>query len=117
MRVHRVITAAPRLVVQSALDGIVPADHIAGADFEFDRDSGEICAVTNVPAGYGKVAVLEELEAPLQISPDHTGPSSPTLAVANRAAVPALRLTACSEGGAEAARGRRARPPGARPRR
>lgn len=68
----RVISAAPRLVVQSALDGIVPSDHIAGADFEFDPDSGEICAVTNVPAGYGKVAVLEELEALLQISPDHT---------------------------------------------
>jgi 2-hydroxy-3-keto-5-methylthiopentenyl-1-phosphate phosphatase len=67
-----VISAAPKPVVQSALDGIVPADHIYGSEFDYDGSSGEICAVTRVPAGYGKVAILEELEAELQISPDHT---------------------------------------------
>jgi phosphoserine phosphatase len=68
----RVISAAPRLVIQSALEGIVPSDHIHGSDFEYDPFSGEICAITKVPAGYGKVAVLEDLEAQLQISPNRT---------------------------------------------
>jgi len=67
-----VISAAPRGLVQSALEGIVPPDHIYGAEFEYDPSSGEICAITKVPAGYGKVAILEELEAHLQISPDRT---------------------------------------------
>jgi phosphoserine phosphatase len=68
----RVISAAPGTVIQSALEGVVPADHIYGTDFAYDPSSGEISAITRVPAGYGKVAVLEELEAQLQISPDRT---------------------------------------------
>jgi phosphoserine phosphatase len=67
-----VVSAAPKEVIRSALDGVVPADHINGTDLEYDPSSGEIRAIVNVPAGYGKVAVLEELEAKLQISPDHT---------------------------------------------
>jgi HAD superfamily phosphoserine phosphatase-like hydrolase len=67
-----VISAAPRAVVQSALEGIVPASHIYGAECEFDALSGEICAITRVPAGYGKVAILEELASELQVSPDRT---------------------------------------------
>jgi phosphoserine phosphatase len=67
-----VISAAPRAVVQSALEGIVPADHIYGAECEYDPSSGEICAITRVPAGYGKVAILEELATELQVSPDRT---------------------------------------------
>jgi HAD superfamily phosphoserine phosphatase-like hydrolase len=67
-----VISAAPRAVVQSALEGIVPASHIHGAECEFDAISGEICAITRVPAGYGKVAILEELASELQVSPDRT---------------------------------------------
>ena len=67
-----VISAAPRAVVQSALEGIVPASHIYGAECEFDAISGEICAITRVPAGYGKVAILEELASELQVSPDRT---------------------------------------------
>jgi len=67
-----VISAAPRAVVQSALEGIVPADHIYGAECEYDASSGEICAVTKVPAGYGKVAILETLATRLQVSPDRT---------------------------------------------
>jgi HAD superfamily phosphoserine phosphatase-like hydrolase len=68
----RVISAAPKAIIESALEGIVPADHIYGADFEYDPTSGEISAVTRVPAGYGKVAVLEQLEATLQIGSDRT---------------------------------------------
>jgi HAD superfamily phosphoserine phosphatase-like hydrolase len=67
-----VISAAPRAVVQSALEGIVPADHIFGAECEYDAATGEICAITRVPAGYGKVAILEALATELKVSPDRT---------------------------------------------
>jgi phosphoserine phosphatase len=67
-----VISAAPREVIQSALDGIVPPDHVFGTELEYDPDSGEIQAVSRVPAGYGKVAVVEELETRLDIRPDRT---------------------------------------------
>ena len=67
-----VISAAPRAVLQSALEGIVPPEHIYGAECEYDASSGEICAVTKVPAGYGKVAILETLATRLQVSPDRT---------------------------------------------
>jgi phosphoserine phosphatase len=65
-----VISAAPREVVVSALAGIVPPDHIYGTEFEHDPESGEVRAITRVPAGYGKVAVLEELEQRLGVVPD-----------------------------------------------
>jgi predicted HAD superfamily phosphohydrolase len=44
---------------------------VFGTELEFAAN-GEICAITRVPAGYGKVTVLQELEAKLHISPDHT---------------------------------------------
>jgi predicted HAD superfamily phosphohydrolase len=65
-----VISASPREVIQSALDGIVPADHIYGTEVDYDADTGEIRAVLNVPAGYGKVAVLETIKERLGIAPD-----------------------------------------------
>lgn len=67
-----VISAGPAEVVRSALEGMVPPDHVFGTELEFDGATGEISAVVQVPAGYGKVAVLEELEAKLQISPNRT---------------------------------------------
>src|SRR5580698_8646854 len=57
-----VISAAPREIVVSALAGVVPAEHIYGTELEFDSSSGEVRAIKRVPAGYGKVAVIEELE-------------------------------------------------------
>ena len=57
-----VISAAPREVVESALEGIVPPENIFGTRFEVDA-SGEMQAIVRCPAGYGKVAVLEELVA------------------------------------------------------
>jgi HAD superfamily phosphoserine phosphatase-like hydrolase len=66
-----VISASPVDVVRSALEGIVAPDHIFGTELEFAAN-GEISAVTRVPAGYGKVTVLQELEAKLHVSPDHT---------------------------------------------
>ena len=65
-----VVSAAPREIVISALDGVVPADHIYGTELEFDARSGEVRAVKRVPAGYGKVAVIEELQHRLGVAPD-----------------------------------------------
>jgi phosphoserine phosphatase len=65
-----VISAAPREIVVSALAGIVPPEHIYGTELEFDPRSGEVRSVTRVPAGYGKVAVIEELGQRLGIAPD-----------------------------------------------
>jgi HAD superfamily phosphoserine phosphatase-like hydrolase len=67
-----VISAGAAEVVRSALEGIVPAERIFGTEFEFDDATGEICSVLRVPAGYGKVTVLQDLEAKLHVSPDHT---------------------------------------------
>jgi phosphoserine phosphatase len=67
-----VISAAPQEVIQAALAGTVPADHIIGTEFVYDPDSGEVQSIRRVPAGYGKVAVVEELEDRLGISPDRT---------------------------------------------
>jgi phosphoserine phosphatase len=65
-----VISAAPREIVASALSGVVPAEHIYGTELEFDPASGEVRAIKRVPAGYGKVAVIEELQHRLAIAPD-----------------------------------------------
>jgi hypothetical protein len=65
-----VISAAPEEVIRSALEDIVPPDRIHGTRFNYDPASGEIQSVARLPAGYGKVAVLDELQQALQLSPD-----------------------------------------------
>jgi HAD superfamily phosphoserine phosphatase-like hydrolase len=65
-----VVSAAPREIVTAALAGIVPPEHIYGTELQFDTGNGEATAINRVPAGYGKVAVIEELQHKLQISPD-----------------------------------------------
>ena len=67
-----VISAAPREVIESALDGIVTPDHIFGTEFDYDDETGEVRSILRVPAGYGKVAVIEELERKLGVPPAHT---------------------------------------------
>jgi HAD superfamily phosphoserine phosphatase-like hydrolase len=67
-----VISAAPREVIESALSGVVPPERIFGTEFEYDTQGGEIRSIRRVPAGYGKVAVLEEIETSLGLSPDRT---------------------------------------------
>jgi len=64
-----VISAAPEEVIQSALEGIVPPDHIFGTRFQY-APSGEIQSIIRVAAGYGKVAVLEDLRTKLQVGHD-----------------------------------------------
>jgi 2-hydroxy-3-keto-5-methylthiopentenyl-1-phosphate phosphatase len=65
-----VISAAPEEVIRSALAGIIPEERIHGTRFRYDPRSGEIESIVRVPAGYGKVAVLEELRAALPVGPD-----------------------------------------------
>lgn len=65
-----VVSAAPEEVIQSALEGVVPADRIHGTRFRYDPGSGEVQAIERVSAGYGKVAVLDELQSRLEIAPD-----------------------------------------------
>jgi 2-hydroxy-3-keto-5-methylthiopentenyl-1-phosphate phosphatase len=65
-----VISAAPEEVIQSALESIVPPERIFGTQFNYNPVSGEVDSIRRVPAGYGKVAVLEELRAGLSVSPD-----------------------------------------------
>jgi len=63
-----VISAAPEEVIQAALEGIVPPDHIHGAKFSWNPDNGGIRTIERVSAGYGKVAVLEEIRQALGVS-------------------------------------------------
>ncbi len=67
-----VISAAPREVIQSALAGIVAPAQIFGTELEYDAETGEVRSIVRVPAGYGKVAVVEELETRLGVAPDRT---------------------------------------------
>ncbi len=65
-----VVSAAPREVVVSALEGVVPPENIHGTEFDYDPHSGEVRAITRVAAGYGKVAVLDDLSQRLGIVSD-----------------------------------------------
>ena len=65
-----VLSAAPVEVIHSALEGIVPEDHIFGTQFRY-KPSGEIDTIIRATAGYGKVAVLNQLLAEHVIGPDH----------------------------------------------
>jgi len=67
-----VISAAPREVILSALEGIVPPENIVATEFDWDPDTSEVRSIARVPAGYGKVAAVEQLESRLGISPDRT---------------------------------------------
>jgi HAD superfamily phosphoserine phosphatase-like hydrolase len=65
-----VLSAAPAEVIHSALEGIVPQDHIYGTEFRY-KSSGEIDTIVRATAGYGKVAVLNQLLLQQVIGPDH----------------------------------------------
>ena len=58
-----VLSSAPEEVIQSALAGIVPESHIHGTRFRYATDTGEIQSIVRAPAGFGKVAVLEEVRS------------------------------------------------------
>jgi 2-hydroxy-3-keto-5-methylthiopentenyl-1-phosphate phosphatase len=65
-----VVSAAPWDVVNSALEGIVPPDHIVGTCFGFTAESGEVENVVQVAAGYGKVAAVDALRVRLGVPSD-----------------------------------------------
>jgi phosphoserine phosphatase len=65
---YYVVSAAPQEIVKSALEGIIAQDHIIGTEFRYDAATGEIASIARVPAGYGKVAVLDDLRAALPLS-------------------------------------------------
>ena len=65
-----VVSAAPEELVQSALEGMVPPDHIFGTRFRWNEATGEIASIVRLPAGYGKVAVVDELREALSIAQD-----------------------------------------------
>jgi 2-hydroxy-3-keto-5-methylthiopentenyl-1-phosphate phosphatase len=56
-----VLSSAPEEAIRTALAGMVPEDCIHGTQFRYASDTGEIQSIIRSPAGYGKVAVLEEL--------------------------------------------------------
>jgi HAD superfamily phosphoserine phosphatase-like hydrolase len=65
-----VLSASPVEVIQSALEGIVPQDHIFGTEFKY-TEAGEIESLVRATAGYGKVARLEHLIKEHGIPADH----------------------------------------------
>ena len=64
-----VISAAPQEVIESALEDIIPADHIHGTQLQYNN-SGQVQAIMTVNAGYGKVAVLDDLQKKSQVGPE-----------------------------------------------
>ena len=66
-----VVSAAPEEVVRSALHGIVPPEHVIGTRLEYHEQSGEIESIVRVPAGYGKVVAVDELQLRLGLPNDH----------------------------------------------
>jgi HAD superfamily phosphoserine phosphatase-like hydrolase len=65
-----VLSAAPVEVIKSALEGMVPDDHIFGTEFKYSA-SGEIAALVRATAGYGKVERLDQLQEELEVPADH----------------------------------------------
>ena len=64
-----VISAAPQEVIESALEEIIPADHIHGTQLQYGS-TGQVEAIIRVNAGYGKVAVLDDLQKKFQVGPE-----------------------------------------------
>ena len=56
-----VISAAPQEVIESALEDIIPASRIHGTQLQYDA-SGQVESIIRVNAGFGKVAVLDDLQ-------------------------------------------------------
>ncbi len=65
-----VVSAAPEEVVRSALQGIVPPDHVIGTRLGYAAETGEIESIVRVAAGYGKVAAIDELRLALGVPSD-----------------------------------------------
>lgn len=64
-----VLSAASQEVVESALENILSAKNIHGTQIVYDA-SGHVESIVRVNAGYGKVALLDDLQAEHQVGPD-----------------------------------------------
>jgi 2-hydroxy-3-keto-5-methylthiopentenyl-1-phosphate phosphatase len=64
-----VISAGPVQIIRSALKDIIPPEHIWGTEFDYNA-AGEIERVKQVTAGYGKVAVVDQLAEKLKTGAD-----------------------------------------------
>ncbi|HET7215371.1 MAG TPA: haloacid dehalogenase-like hydrolase [Terriglobia bacterium] len=64
-----VLSAAPQEVVESALEDVIPPNHVHGTQLRYDS-AGRVEGIVRVNAGYGKVATLDDLQALLQIGAD-----------------------------------------------
>ncbi len=64
-----VISAAPQEVIESALEDIIPSSHIHGTQLQYDQ-AGQVESIIRVNAGYGKVAVLDDLQKKFHIGPE-----------------------------------------------
>ncbi|HEX9483067.1 MAG TPA: haloacid dehalogenase-like hydrolase, partial [Gemmatimonadaceae bacterium] len=62
-----VVSAAPEDVVHSALAGLVPPERIIATRFTYHEHTGEISTIVRVPAGFGKVAAVDELRGRLGV--------------------------------------------------
>src|ERR1035437_6292563 len=94
-----VLSAAPVEVIQSALEDIVQPDHIFGTEFRY-KANGEIDTIVRATAGYGKVAVLNQLLLQQVAGPDHviyTGDGSSDITVRLPTNPPAASTVAVSE--------------------
>src|SRR6202022_647685 len=56
-----ILSAAPVEVIETALEGIVPADHIYGTEFRY-RSSGEIDTIVQPTAGSGKCPSVDTIK-------------------------------------------------------
>lgn len=65
-----VISAAPEEVIRSALAGIVAPERVFGTRFAYSSETGAIVGIERVAAGYGKVAILDEVHDALQVGSD-----------------------------------------------
>ena len=65
-----VVSAGPQEIVESALEGIVPPDHIYASQLTFDEE-GRVTGVASLRAGYGKVAILDHLRGQAPVGHNH----------------------------------------------
>jgi HAD superfamily phosphoserine phosphatase-like hydrolase len=65
-----VVSAGPQEIVESALEGIVPADHIFASQLNYN-ERGEVSEVGCLRAGYGKVTILDHLRSQSPVSHHH----------------------------------------------
>jgi phosphoserine phosphatase len=60
MRVF-VVSAAPTDLVAAALEGVVPRERIVGTSIDFDPVTGAVAHVHGAAAGFGRVAIIDDL--------------------------------------------------------